>query len=161
MAIFNSGKAKELSKSTKSVARVISSNGQKNVVKGTAKKPDINIIPKASQTRKVIKTYDKGQLVKKEKQGHDILGRPTTKQKTYVDGKVTSVVKRVAGNNKDTKIVREAGKKQVSKSPAMPKVSSIGVQTQTGKNKRPFLSLAHDNAGSCNKFYRKKNKKRY
>jgi hypothetical protein len=67
----------------------------------------------------------------------------------------------VAGNNKDTKIVREAGKKQVSKSPAMPKVSSIGVQTQTGKNKRPFLSLAHDNAGSCNKFYRKKNKKRY
>lgn len=166
MALFKSGKAKELSKLTGSKVRLIAANGQKNIAKGSAKKQEVNIIPKDSQSRKVVKTYEGGKLISKERQGHDILGRATTVQKKYVDGKKVSVVKRVAGNNIDKKVVKEIGKKtQVSESPAMPKMSSIGTSGYGSKIKQKSMSCGGDSkllstgssiGGNCNKYYRKK-----
>lgn len=158
MAMFKSSKAKEISESNKSKVRVISANGQKNIVNGVAKKADINIIPKYTQEKKTIKTYDSGKLVKKEKQGHDILGRPTTKQKTYVDGKINSVVKRVLGNNKEIKIVKENGKRQVSKGPATPSLSGKGFSAvQKNKFFSPDRKVGSTN---CNTVFRKRAKER-
>lgn len=160
MALFKSTIAKRDSAKSATPVKVVKSNGQNNISKSVSTKKEINIIPKEGQTRKTIKTYQGGQLVKKEKQGHDILGRETTKQKTYSGGKLTSVTKRVAGNNKDIKIVREGGKRQVSESPAMPKMKSMGTNSSGKKNIKEILRQyqSNPNATSCNGVFRRKNK---
>ena len=60
----------------------------KNSYKGYSQSemPSINSKPKADQSKKVIKTYQDGKLVRKEKQGKDLLGRPVVKRKTYGEG---------------------------------------------------------------------------
>ena len=45
--------------------------------------PSINYTPRSGQSRMTIKTYEGGSLVRKEKQGKDLLGRPVVKSKTY------------------------------------------------------------------------------
>ena len=55
----------------------------------------INESPTYGQRAKTIKTFDKGQIVRKQKQGKDIFGRETTKDKTYIGGKVATITKKV------------------------------------------------------------------
>ena len=48
--------------------------------------PTVNAKPKSGQAKKVVKTYEQGKLVMKEKQGKNIFGKPTVKIKTYGEG---------------------------------------------------------------------------
>jgi len=78
---------------------LVKENGKKNIVIGKlipdvtrysgtrdSEMPSVNGTPKANQSKKVIKTYEGGKLVMKEKQGRDILNRPTVKRKTTGQG---------------------------------------------------------------------------
>lgn len=59
------------------------SNGSRSI---STSEPRVNITPKKGQEKMKIKTYEKGKLVMKEKQGKDLLGRPFVKTKTTGEG---------------------------------------------------------------------------
>lgn len=110
-------KAKEASIKKKTL--LIRDRANKSVVAAekAKKTSSVNESPKYGQNTKVVKTFDKGEMVRKQKQGKDILGREVTKEKTYKGGKVQTVTKKViasGGVEKSTFKNKATGKVQKS-----------------------------------------------
>jgi hypothetical protein len=66
---------------------VVKEKSKKTIAVGTSKiaTPTVNYEPKMGQNKKIIKSYEGGNLAVKEKQGKDLLGRPVIKTRIYRD----------------------------------------------------------------------------